>query len=71
MSEMTQFVRNKSLFLHELGDSQRAISQKPGISRHGVQPVLKTFKESGQVEDKRTSDLSEKTAAFGTVSESP
>ena len=43
--------RHKIVFLYQQGDSQRAISCKLGISQHGVQCVLKTFEETGQVEE--------------------
>lgn len=40
------------VYLHQKGDSQRAISWKRGISQHGVECVLKTPEKTTQVEDK-------------------
>lgn len=46
-----------STFLHQQDDSPKASSQKPGISQHGAQCVLKICIEIGQVEDKSFSCL--------------
>lgn len=40
------------VYLHQKGDSQRAISWKRGISQHGVECVLKAPEKTRQVEDK-------------------
>ncbi|KAL3974221.1 trafficking protein particle complex subunit 2 [Sarotherodon galilaeus] len=55
MPKITRFDRHKIVLLHQQGEPQRTISRKLGISRHGVQCVLKKFQQTGQVEDKRRS----------------
>lgn len=42
----------KIVFLHQWGDSQRAISQQLGVSHHGVQCALKKLEVTEQVSDK-------------------
>lgn len=42
----------KIVFLRQWGDSQRAISQKLGVSHHGVQCALKKLEVTEQVSDK-------------------
>ena len=44
--------RHKVIFLNEEGKSQSEISRKLGISRCGIQQILKKHKETGKVSDK-------------------
>lgn len=54
--KITQFVRHKTVFLHQQGDSKKAIGQKTNTLR-SVQCDLKKFEETGQVWGKRSDRL--------------
>ena len=51
MPKIGQFQRHQIIILHKEGYSQRAIHQKLGISRGGIQHTIKKFEETGQVDD--------------------
>ena len=59
-SYVTNFQSDQSIqnakdhrILHQQGHSQREISKKTGYSICGIQAVIKTFEESGEVKDKK------------------
>lgn len=55
MAKLTQYDRHKIVILHEEGNSQRAISRQTGFSRCAIQGVIKKFKASRSVVDKKRS----------------
>jgi len=44
---------DKIKILHQQGHFQKEISKQTGYSRCGIQAVIKTFEESGNVRDKK------------------
>ena len=53
MPKITEFERHNIITLHQQGHSQRKIRKQTGYSRCGIQAVIKTFEESGEVKDKK------------------
>lgn len=51
MLKITQFDRNKILFFNKML-LKDLLPEKPGISWHGVQWILKNFEDTEQVEEK-------------------
>lgn len=55
MPKITQLERQRIILMDQQNVSQTAISQKLGISRCGVQAIIKKFKETGKLEDRKRS----------------
>ena len=55
MGKVSTAMRHRVVILHEQGHSQAEISRRTGLSRCGIQALLKKHKETGQEEDKRRS----------------
>ena len=60
MGKISTAMRRRVGILHEQGHSQAKISCRTGLSRCGIQALLKKHKETGQVEDKRRCGRSRK-----------
>ena len=55
MGKISLIERQKVIVLHEEGYSQRQISSKPGYSKTAVTEIIKKFRETGSLKDKKRS----------------
>ena len=55
MGKISLIERQKVIVLHEEGCSQRQISSKTGYSKTAITEIIKKFRETGSLEDRKKS----------------
>ena len=55
MGKISLIERQKVILLHEEGYSQRHISSKTGYSKTAVTEIIKKFRETGSLKDRKKS----------------